>query len=117
MVVIIIGILAAIAIPVFLSQREKAQTASVEADLRTAGTAATTCFAETSDFSACGDAETLDEYGFNNSTQVDITFADATEDALTINGAHNVNDDITGSWVSATGQVTMDGAVEEEPAE
>lgn len=37
-VIIIIGILAAIAIPVFLNQREKAATASVKSDLRQAAT-------------------------------------------------------------------------------
>ena len=41
-VVIIIGILAAIAIPTFLNQRERAQNASVTADLRNAATAAQT---------------------------------------------------------------------------
>ena len=40
-VVIIIGILAAIAIPVFLSQRTKAQQASCVSDTRNAATAAT----------------------------------------------------------------------------
>ena len=41
-VVVIIGILAAIAIPTFLNQRERAQNASVTADLRNAATAAQT---------------------------------------------------------------------------
>jgi type IV pilus assembly protein PilA len=40
-VVIIIGILAAIAIPVFLAQRENAQQASCESDTRNAAAAAT----------------------------------------------------------------------------
>lgn len=38
-VVIIIGVLAAIAIPVFLSQRQKARDAAVKSDLRNAATA------------------------------------------------------------------------------
>ena len=43
-VVIIIGILAAIAIPVFLSQRESAQLASVQSDLRNAAIEAETYY-------------------------------------------------------------------------
>jgi prepilin-type N-terminal cleavage/methylation domain-containing protein len=46
-VVIVIGILAAIAVPVFLRQRGKAQTASVKADLRAAATAMETAYADT----------------------------------------------------------------------
>lgn len=45
-VVIIIGILAAIAIPVFLNQREKAQAATVQSDLRNAATAESSYYAE-----------------------------------------------------------------------
>lgn len=45
-VVIIIGILAAIAIPVFLSQRAKAQDAAAKSDLRNGAAAATACSAD-----------------------------------------------------------------------
>ena len=45
-VVIIIGILAAIAIPVFLAQREKAQIATCESDTRNAAEAAVLCAAD-----------------------------------------------------------------------
>jgi type IV pilus assembly protein PilA len=45
-VVIIIGILAAIAIPVFLSQRESAWRSSVESDLRNGATAMETYFTQ-----------------------------------------------------------------------
>lgn len=44
-VVIIIGILAAVAIPVFLGQRQRAYDASVQSDLKTYATAAETSFA------------------------------------------------------------------------
>lgn len=44
-VVIIIGILAAIAIPTYISQREQAYSAAVQSDLRNAATAATACSA------------------------------------------------------------------------
>ena len=45
-VVIIIGVLAAIAIPVFLSQRESAQLASVQSDLRNAAIEAETYYTQ-----------------------------------------------------------------------
>ena len=45
-VVIIIGILAAVAIPVFLNQRQKAFDAGVQSDLRNLATAAETTFVE-----------------------------------------------------------------------
>lgn len=45
-VIIIIGILAAIAIPVFLNQRQKAWDSAVKADLRNAATAQETVYTE-----------------------------------------------------------------------
>jgi type IV pilus assembly protein PilA len=42
-VIIIIGILAAIALPVFLAQRERAWVAATESELRNAAAAATSC--------------------------------------------------------------------------
>ena len=45
-VIIIIAILAAIALPVFLAQREKAWAAAAKSDLRNAAAAATSCSAE-----------------------------------------------------------------------
>ena len=45
-VVIIIGILAAVAIPVFLGQRQKAFDAGVQSDLKNLATAAETTFVE-----------------------------------------------------------------------
>jgi len=49
-VIIIIGILAAIAIPVFLNQRQKGWEAAVQADLRNAATAEETVLTETSNY-------------------------------------------------------------------
>lgn len=48
-VVVIIGILAAIAIPVFLNQRNSARNASVESDLRNAATVMETAYTESVD--------------------------------------------------------------------
>jgi type IV pilus assembly protein PilA len=51
-VIIIIGILAAIAIPVFLSQRQKGWDAAVKSDLRNAATAEETYLTENSLYTA-----------------------------------------------------------------
>jgi type IV pilus assembly protein PilA len=67
-VVIIIGILAAIAIPVFLSQRESARNSAVQSDLRNAATAQETYFTENSTYASNqGELETV---GFRNSSDV-----------------------------------------------
>jgi type IV pilus assembly protein PilA len=50
-VIIIIGILAAIAIPVFLNQRQKGWEAAVQSDLRNAATAQETFLTENADYS------------------------------------------------------------------
>jgi type IV pilus assembly protein PilA len=75
-VCIIIGILAAIAIPVFLTQRERAQNASAQSDLRNAATAATSCAtdaAQPGNYSLCYTATELKPYGFNKSAGVTYT--------------------------------------------
>ena len=51
-VVIIIGILAAIAIPVFLNQRESAWISSVESDLRNAAMQVETCYTRDGEYPA-----------------------------------------------------------------
>jgi type IV pilus assembly protein PilA len=50
--VIIIGILAAIAIPVFLAQRENAASAAARANIRTAGTAEQAAYTDTGSYVA-----------------------------------------------------------------
>ncbi|MDP2289400.1 MAG: prepilin-type N-terminal cleavage/methylation domain-containing protein [Actinomycetota bacterium] len=53
-VVIIIGILAAIAIPVFLNQRNSARTASVESDVRNVATLMETAYTQNGVYPAAG---------------------------------------------------------------
>jgi type IV pilus assembly protein PilA len=55
-VVIIIGILAAIAIPVFLQQRQSAWLGATESDVRNAAIAMETCFTRTGVYPALADA-------------------------------------------------------------
>jgi type IV pilus assembly protein PilA len=66
-VIIIIGILAAIAIPVFLNQRQKGWDAAVKADLRNAATAEETLLTETSNYTTTIAA--LQSKGFKYSDQ------------------------------------------------
>jgi type IV pilus assembly protein PilA len=54
-VILIIGILAAIALPAFLGQREKGQDSSAKSDARNIVSAVESCFAQTQDYTACGD--------------------------------------------------------------
>ena len=73
-VVIIIGILAAIAIPVFLSQRDKAYSAAAESDLRNAAAAATSCSADNDgSFASCDSDTVLKNYGYRPTDHVVLT--------------------------------------------
>ena len=75
-VIIILGILAAIAIPVFLAQREKADLAACQSDTRNGAEAATLVAADNNgNFGAAGDypADAI-EQGWNQSNDVVTTF-------------------------------------------
>ena len=54
-VILIIGILAAIALPAFLGQREKGQDSSAKSDARNIVSSVESCFAQTQDYTQCGD--------------------------------------------------------------
>lgn len=56
-VMTIIGILAAIALPAFLGQRDSAHDASVKADLRNAVTTMEECFTEHETYASCPSAD------------------------------------------------------------
>jgi type IV pilus assembly protein PilA len=78
-VIIIIGILAAIALPVFLAQREKAWAAAAQSDLRNAAAAATSC-SQANDGAYqgagadCGTAADLQANGWADDEDVTTTF-------------------------------------------
>lgn len=101
-VVIIIGILASIAIPTFLSQRESAQSAVVQSDLRNAATSATACAADNdgsyNSAAVTCDIDTLEEdYDFNPTDGIEIPFgAEVVEpDRWAVSARHSANQDNT----------------------
>ncbi|MBA2714951.1 MAG: hypothetical protein H0U55_15525, partial [Rubrobacteraceae bacterium] len=71
---IIIGILAAIAIPVFLSQREKADLAACRSDTRNAAEAATLVAADNNGNYTNVTTATATAAGWNQTDQVTTTF-------------------------------------------
>jgi type IV pilus assembly protein PilA len=101
--VVIIAILAAIAIPTFLAQRDRARVASVQSDLRNAATASQTCASAANDsyiadpdgagpLTSCETQAALEAYGWNNTPGVTIGFGTAADDTtatfICIEGSH-----------------------------
>jgi type IV pilus assembly protein PilA len=87
-VVIIIGILAAIAIPVFLSQRERAWQAAVNSDLRNGAVAMETYYTDNGTYAAEG----LDaDFGFAETALVDVSFARGDANSFCLQGFHENN--------------------------
>jgi prepilin-type N-terminal cleavage/methylation domain-containing protein len=72
-VVIIIGILAAIAVPVFLNQRDKAYTTAAKSDVRSMSKIEFTFFASATDFAPS--VTDLENAGFTRSFPDDMTHA------------------------------------------
>jgi type IV pilus assembly protein PilA len=56
-VILIVGILAAIALPTFLGQQKKGQDASAKSDARNLVSHVESCFADTQDYTQCNDAD------------------------------------------------------------
>ena len=87
-VILIIAILAAIAIPVFLRQREKGWVAQSESALKNAATAAES-FATSNNGSYAGLTPAgLTAEGFNTSVGVAVTVPSATAAAYCLNAVH-----------------------------
>ena len=101
-VVIIIGILAAIAIPVFLNQREKAQNAAVDADARSAGSAISACLTE---LNTCNTATILKDYGYNPGRDVNAPVFANSGATTTVTVTHKNNPNATATFDAATGNI------------
>ena len=89
-VIAIIGILAAIAIPNFVSYRKRGYNASSNADAKNAFTACQAYFTDNATATLTGPAQITD-YGFVASTGVTTTVA-GDQDALTITSTHASGD-------------------------
>lgn len=99
-VVIIIGLLASIAIPAYLGQRERAQSAAVQSDLRNAATAATTCAADNdgaykTDTLTCDIAKLEADYDFNPTDDVQVTDGTIEPDRWSAGAFHSANQQAT----------------------
>ena len=99
-VIIIIGILAAIAIPVFLSQRDKAYEAAVQSDLRNAAAAATSCSVDNDgDYTGCGTIAggvlsfPAPGYGYHQTDGVQMSNLVATPSRWAVDGVHTSGGD------------------------
>lgn len=89
-VILIIAILAAIAIPVFLAQRERAWEATAQSDVRNAAAAATSCYTDSGPPQTYLDCDTTDElatYGYNKTTAVNVAY-DANADNWSMGALH-----------------------------
>ena len=83
-VVVIIGILAAIAIPVFLNQREKAADSGTKSDLKNAATVIETYFVDNQDYTGAVPAGT----NLGESDNVTVTLASADADGFCLVGTN-----------------------------
>ena len=101
-VVIIIGILAGIAIPVFLNQRAKAQQAAVEADARSAGSAISACLTE---LNTCNSAAILKPFGYNTGRDVTAAFSGSGQ-STKVTVTHKNNADAKATFDASTGNLT-----------
>jgi type IV pilus assembly protein PilA len=90
-VIIIIAVLAAVAIPMYLVQREKAWDATVESDLHNGALSQNTYFVNNQIFT--NDIDDLFDIGFELSDDVDLSIKSADVDAFCLEAFHNSNPD------------------------
>ncbi len=90
-VVIIIGILAAVAIPTFLNQRERAWESDASSTLRNAAVAQSSSLHETATF--VGTVAELEDEGFNLSGDVTLTIVSADASGYCMEAAHDSGGD------------------------
>ncbi len=104
-VMIIIGILAAIAIPVFVDQENQAREAAAQSDLRNAAAAATSCSADNGgSYEGCDIAKLTADYGFRKTDKVQFSNVSATASGWSADAKHQ-DGGATYTFSTATGQV------------
>ena len=108
-VVVIIGILAAIAIPKFANTKEKAYIASMKSDLRNLVTAQESYFADNVTY-----ATTTANLQYNSSAGVTVTVAGATGTGWSATASHNATTKTCGIFVGAA-TAPISGQNEGEP--
>ena len=104
-VIAIIGILAAIAIPQFSAYRVRSYNAASNADLRNAATAQEAYFVDAQSYAAAVGSLTGSSYGLFTSENVTVTVVGGTQSAYTMESAHSTGDKtwiITGPGGSVT---------------
>ena len=118
-VVIIIGILAAIAIPVFLAQRQRAWNSEAQSDLRNAAVAMETYFTDEGNYGTNA-GEGLDaDFGYNPSPNTTVTVQTTSQDTdVAADGqvyclaADHENLDAGNNWFLGSGGELSDDAAE-----
>lgn len=106
-VIVIIGILVAIAIPVFLSQREKGWASASQSDARNAAPIAETYYADNGTYVG------LTTVGMNHGDDIVLTLVSGTATTYCIKADHNKLDDAKGTYYlgSVTGVVSHTACV------
>jgi len=104
-VIAIIGILAAIAIPQFSAYRPRSFNAAAGADIRNAATAQEAYFVDNQTYSSRGAALIGATYGLYLSRNVTLTVASATTSGYNMTSAHSAGD-ATYTLVGPGGSIT-----------
>src|SRR5829696_1284740 len=108
-VIIIIGVLAAIAIPVFLAQRERAWEAAAKSDLRNAAAAATSCSTQNDgDFTNCATEPELNAFGYNSTENVTYANVTANTSDWSATTVHDLDPDDTTFTFDTAGDPALD---------
>jgi type IV pilus assembly protein PilA len=103
-VVIVVGILAAIALPIFINQREKGDDASAKSNARSLATHIEQCSAGTNDYTQCMGAAELGKSGLplgSGQGQVELVSATSSSYKLRARSKH----DSSFTWTRSGGSV------------
>jgi type IV pilus assembly protein PilA len=92
-VIIIIAILAAIAIPMYLSQRQKGWEANARSDLRNAAVAQESYFTDNDTYLDAGEEASLEDEGFNPSANVTLEILSGGTESYCMSAVHNSGGD------------------------